>query len=60
MEQIKDIIADIRKEKCVLIIGPDIVDFGKQTFFEAMCAELMSNVEYMTLIDKAPQYIFAH
>lgn len=57
---LKEIIADITNETCVLILGPDLVDFGEQTFFEAMCADLASNAAHTNIIDNAPQYIFAN
>lgn len=60
MNQLQDIIADIKKESCVLIIGPDIVDFGDKSFFELMCQEFTSNSGSNEIIDTAPQYIFAH
>ena len=58
MDYLNDIITDIKKEDCVLIIGPDMVDLGGKTFFETMCEELVSNNTQPNLIDNAPQYIF--
>jgi hypothetical protein len=58
MDYLKDIITDIKKENCVLIIGPDIVDFGDKSFFETMCADLLANSSQSSLIDTAPQYVF--
>jgi TIR domain/SIR2-like domain len=60
MDHIKDIIADIKDENCVLIIGPDIIDSGDKSFFETMCAELISGNTYTNIIDTAPQYVFAN
>lgn len=58
MNYLNDIIADIKKENCVLIVGPDIVDFDGKSFFEAMCNELMASNAPGNLIDTAPQYVF--
>lgn len=58
MDYLSDIITDIQKEECVLIIGPDIIDLGGKSFFETMCAELITNNTQTNLIDNAPQYIF--
>jgi hypothetical protein len=60
MNQLQDIIADIKRENCVLIIGPDIVDFGDKTFFETMCQEFTEDAVFNNIIDTAPQYIFAN
>jgi hypothetical protein len=60
MNQLQDIIADIKRENCVLIIGPDIVDFGDKSFFEAMCQEFVEDAGHKNIIDTAPQYIFAN
>ena len=57
---IKKIVADIAKEKCVLIVGPDIVDFGEGSFFEVLCSALEKDGEFNHLVDINPQYIFAH
>ena len=60
MNQFKDIIADIKRESCVFIVGPDIIDFGEQTFFEAMCNEIITDGTYKNIIDTTPQYIFSN
>lgn len=60
MNQLQDIIADIKRENCVLIIGPDIVDFGDKSFFETMCEEFTQDARHKNIIDTAPQYIFAN
>jgi TIR domain/SIR2-like domain len=57
---LQDIISDIKKESCVLIVGPDIIDFGEKTFFEVMCDEFLTNDQYKDLICVAPQYIFVN
>ncbi|MBL7733292.1 MAG: toll/interleukin-1 receptor domain-containing protein [Chitinophagaceae bacterium] len=56
--QIGNIIADIQKESCVLIVGPDIVDFGEKTFFELLCEEIINDKEAGSMIDNAPGHIF--
>jgi TIR domain/SIR2-like domain len=58
MDYLKDIIADIKRENCVLIIGPDMVDFGEKSFFETMCSYLMGSGSQPSIIDIAPQYVF--
>ena len=60
MDQLQDIITDIKKERCVLIIGPDIVDFGERSFFETMSAELMAESHDRNIIDSVPQYVFVN
>lgn len=55
---IEDIISDIESERCVLILGPDLVDFGVNTLFETMCAELTADPTYSQLVDLQPQHIF--
>ena len=60
MNQLKDITADIKSGNCILILGPDIIDFGEKSFFEAMCDELISNGAGKSVIDTAPQYIFVN
>lgn len=55
-----DILSDIEKEKCVLIIGPDLIDFGEKSFFEIMCEELQKDAQYCELLDLSPQYVFSH
>lgn len=56
--QIENIIADIERESCVLIVGPDIVDYGEKNFFELMCEELVKDREAGSMIDTAPGHIF--
>jgi len=56
----QDILADIENESCVLIIGPDLANFGDKTFFEVMCEELRCDAQYSQLIDLSPQYVFLH
>jgi hypothetical protein len=56
----QDILSDIKSESCVLIIGPDLVDFGDKSFFEVMCEDLRENAQYNHLIDLSPQYVFLH
>jgi hypothetical protein len=60
MEHLKSIIDEIINKTCVLIIGPDLIDFGHKTFFEALCEELNSIEEYGGMVDSAPQYVFAN
>ncbi|HMH23416.1 MAG TPA: toll/interleukin-1 receptor domain-containing protein [Puia sp.] len=56
----QDILSDIENESCVLIIGPDLVDFGEKSFFEILCDELQKDAQYSQLIDLTPQYVFLH
>lgn len=60
MNYLKDIIAELETGSCVLIIGPDIVDFGEKTFFQVMCSDLLSNSDNSNVIDSMPHYIFAN
>jgi hypothetical protein len=56
----QDILSDIENESCVLIIGPDLVDFGEKSFFEVLCRELQKDAQYSALIDLSPEYVFLH
>src|SRR5580700_671853 len=56
----QDIMEDIENESCVLIIGPDLANFGDKTFFEQMCEELRNDNQYSQLIDLSPEYVFLH
>src|SRR5882762_6884648 len=56
----QDILSDIENESCVLIIGPDLVDFGEKSFFEVLCEELQKDAQYSQLVDLTPQYVFLH
>ncbi len=55
---IEDILSDIESERCVLIIGPDLIDFGGKSFFEALCAELTTDPRLSQMVDLQPQHIF--
>jgi hypothetical protein len=52
------LLRDISAEKCVLVIGPDVIDYDGKTFFEAMCNNLAQNEKYRDLVDLVPQHIF--
>ncbi len=56
----QDILSDIENESCVLIIGPDLVNFGGKSFFEILCGELQKDTQYSALIDLSPEYVFLH
>lgn len=56
----EDIISDIQNESCVLIVGPDIVNYGDKSCFETLCEELFTDASYSQLIDLTPQYVFSH
>jgi hypothetical protein len=56
MDYLKDIITDIKSENCVLIIGPDIIDYSGKSFFEIMCEFLFKDNQ--SLFSTTPQYIF--
>lgn len=56
----QDIMEDIENESCVLIVGPDLANFGEKTFFEQMCEELRNDTQYSALIDLSPEYVFLH
>lgn len=57
---IDTIVSDIEKESCVLIVGPDLANFGEKTFFEMMCDDLRNDVTCSQSIDLSPQYVFLH
>jgi len=56
----QDILSDIENESCVLIVGPDLVDFGDKSFFEVLIDDLQKDSQYSQLIDITPQYVFLH
>lgn len=56
----QDILSDIENETCVLIVGPDLVDFGGKSCFEVLCDGLQEDNQYSQLIDLSPQYVFVH
>jgi hypothetical protein len=64
-DYLSDIIDDIDHGKCVLIIGPDLCDFGSKSFFEVMCDEFSGNPSHSEALENfktdnsnASQYIF--
>jgi hypothetical protein len=59
-EVFQDILSDIQNESCVLIVGPDLVDYGESSCFETLCDELQRDNQYNQLIDLNPQYVFVH
>lgn len=54
----QDIITDIKKGNCVLILGPDILDFHEKSFFEEMMKELMQDPLSQQLFDTTTNYVF--
>jgi TIR domain/SIR2-like domain len=60
MNYLQNIVSDMDDEKCVLILGPDLIDTGDTSFFEQMCEALQADNEFNNLIDLTPQYIFVH
>jgi len=52
------ILSAIQKEKCVIIIGPELLDFGNKTFFELMCQELPNLDNHQNVLDDFSEYIF--
>jgi hypothetical protein len=65
VEDLSDIVDDIDSGKCVLIIGPDLHDFGPKSFFETMCDDFSANGQHNGVIEDfkrkdkdASQYIF--
>jgi len=58
MTEIEYIIEDIKNENCVVIVGPDILNLGQQSFFEALCAEIVTVAGSQKLIDTNLQYVF--
>ncbi len=58
---LEDILEDIKKGCCILILGPDLVSYpNNQSFFEVMCQELQTDIRLNGEIDVGPQYIFTH
>ena len=45
------IIDDIKNGDCILVIGPDLHDFGDKSFFELMSADLLSDNTYKQSLD---------
>ncbi len=60
VEVFQDILSDIQNESCVLIVGPDLVNYGEKSCFETLCDELQGDNQYNQLIDLNPQYVFVH
>lgn len=60
MSYLQDIISDIEKGSCVLVLGPDLQDYDGKSFFGAFCAELCTNTSINEMIDLSPQHIFEH
>jgi len=38
--RITEILKEIKAGKCILVVGPDVHDFGEKSFFEVFCQEL--------------------
>ena len=60
MSYLHDIVSDIEKGSCVLVLGPDLQEYDGKSFFEAFCADLTSNTAINDMIDLSPQHIFEH
>jgi hypothetical protein len=54
MDNLSDIVSEIKNERCILIIGPDLVKFSENSFFETLCSELKKS----GLIDSSSAQIF--
>jgi len=55
--KLTQILKDINDENCVVIIGPDICDFGKP-FFEYMSDELFKNDQNKDVLENSAPYVF--
>lgn len=60
MINLQDIIADLKDESCVLVLGPDILEYAYDSFFETLCKELIAYDKAEEWIDVSPQHIFLH
>lgn len=56
-----DLIDEIRFEKCVLIVGPDLISFeNQQTLFQVLSQQLKADDKFKDHLDVGPQYVFEH
>ncbi len=53
----KDIVFEVTKGSCVLIIGPDIIDYGNKSFFELLCAAIEQDESYRESLKHGPQSV---
>jgi hypothetical protein len=56
MYDLETILYDIKNERCVLIVGPDLLNYGGNTLFELFCTELRNNENEKLRF----QYIFSN
>ncbi|GLU51561.1 hypothetical protein Dfri01_10220 [Dyadobacter frigoris] len=56
----EELLLEIKSGQCVLVIGPDLVEFNKgQTLFQVLCKQLRDHEQMKTLLDlPEPQYFF--
>lgn len=59
-DYINNIVNEIENERCVLILGPDIIDFGEKSFFETMWDQITKNPANINLVDETTQYLFVN
>jgi hypothetical protein len=43
MYDLESIIDDIKNERCILIVGPDLINFNGKTLFEVFCEDIENN-----------------
>ncbi|MVM32734.1 TIR domain-containing protein [Spirosoma sp. HMF4905] len=56
-----ELIAEICLEKCVLIVGPDLISFENgQTLFQVLRQQLTHDANLKDHVVESPQYIFEH
>jgi TIR domain/SIR2-like domain len=59
MDEIQNIVGKISKGECVLIVGPDIVDFGEKSFFEKFCEAIYKDNYFSQFLAPCPPNLFA-
>lgn len=57
---IQEIINSIKNGKCVLVVGPDLVDFSGKQFFEILCEAMSKNRIMAEYIDFGSNSVFVH
>jgi len=57
-DYLQEIVNDIKEENCVIIIGPDMYDFGNKSFFEVMCDDFLNEAQYKDIFDNDSHFVF--
>lgn len=57
----KALLSEIRNEQCVLVIGPDLVQYDNdRTLFQLLCEAIQQDSDYNEQVDLETQYMFEH